>query len=109
MALIFADFERRRSSGGSYTLACCDGLAMDLLASVARELKFEIDLYLVVDGYYGSRNVSESGFIFIEFILFCLVYFTANLKFTSGRKYRSRESEIELAGAESRTLLLVKQ
>lgn len=31
---------------------------MDLLGSVARELKFEIDLYLVVDGYFGSRNVS---------------------------------------------------
>lgn len=58
MALIFADFERRKTSGIFYTLACCDGLAMDLLGSVARELKFEIDLYLVVDGYFGSRNVS---------------------------------------------------
>ena len=45
-------------SGGSFFLACCDGLAMDLLISMARELKFEIDLFIVPDGYFGSRSVS---------------------------------------------------
>ncbi len=67
--MLFAEFESRRGSG-DYELVCCDGLAMDLLASVARELKFEIDLFLVPDGYYGSKNVSDSGF----YLFTCVLY-----------------------------------
>ena len=55
--MIFAEHDRGKYGGSSYQLACCDGLAMDLLLSISRELKFEIDLYLVPDGYFGSRSV----------------------------------------------------
>ncbi|XP_035710372.1 uncharacterized protein LOC118436410 isoform X2 [Folsomia candida] len=61
LAVLFAEFESTRGlSPPAYELACCDGLAMDLLASVARELKFEIDLFLVPDGYFGSKNLDGS-------------------------------------------------
>ena len=56
--MIFADYVRGNSESSQYKLACCDGLAMDLLTSVSRELKFEIDLFLVPDGYFGELSVS---------------------------------------------------
>ena len=55
--MLFADFDAGRVNSG-YEVVCCDGLAMDLLASVGRELKFEIDLFLIPDGYFGSKTVS---------------------------------------------------
>jgi len=57
LAVIFAEYDQGNLEGTSYKLACCDGLAMDLLASISRELKFEIDLFLVPDGYFGARLV----------------------------------------------------
>lgn len=56
LAIAFAQWESGRLNPDLYDIACCDGLAMDLLSSVARELKFEIDLFLVPDGYFGLRN-----------------------------------------------------
>ncbi|GBP15073.1 Glutamate receptor ionotropic, NMDA 3A [Eumeta japonica] len=35
---------------------CCYGLAMDLLENIAQELEFDFHLYLVEDGFYGSRK-----------------------------------------------------
>ncbi|XP_059470135.1 glutamate receptor ionotropic, NMDA 3A-like isoform X2 [Neocloeon triangulifer] len=38
---------------------CCYGLSMDLLENVAQELEFDFHLYLVSDGFYGSRVWSK--------------------------------------------------
>lgn len=43
--------------GKTYTVMCCSGIAIDLLNSVARDLNFDYDLYLVADGLFGvPRN-----------------------------------------------------
>jgi hypothetical protein len=69
LAVIFAEHDRGSIGGSSYQLACCDGLAMDLLISISRELKFEIDLYLVPDGYFGSRSVSQPSLWTLYFVV----------------------------------------
>lgn len=42
-----------------YRTNCCYGLAMDLLENIARELQFDFRLYIVADGFFGTR-VSDS-------------------------------------------------
>lgn len=34
---------------------------MDLLENVAEELEFDFQLYIVADGLFGSKTVTESG------------------------------------------------
>lgn len=36
---------------------CCYGFAMDLLENIAQELEFDFHLYIVEDGFYGSRKL----------------------------------------------------
>ena len=52
---IFIDFNSgsRQMEGTQYTVSCCSGIAIDLLNSMARDLHFEYDLYLVADGLFG--------------------------------------------------------
>ncbi|KAJ3643371.1 hypothetical protein Zmor_026086 [Zophobas morio] len=41
-----------------YRTQCCYGLSMDLLENVAQELEFDFRLYIVADGFFGSKLVS---------------------------------------------------
>lgn len=40
---------------------CCYGLSMDLLENVAEELEFDFQLYIVADGLFGTKTISENG------------------------------------------------
>ncbi|XP_071050043.1 uncharacterized protein [Onthophagus taurus] len=42
-----------------YRTNCCYGLSMDLLENVAQELEFDFRLYIVADGYFGSRIITK--------------------------------------------------
>lgn len=39
-----------------YRTNCCYGLSMDLLENIAQELEFDFRLYIVADGYFGSKS-----------------------------------------------------
>lgn len=63
LAAIFADYNMALSKGLpggnksgplAYNVTCCSGIAMELLASVARDLVFDVDLYVVADGVFGT-------------------------------------------------------
>ncbi|XP_053206425.1 uncharacterized protein LOC128390693 isoform X2 [Panonychus citri] len=59
LVYIFTDFNSdvRFLEGKSYTVVCCSGIAIDLLNTVARDLNFDYNLYLVADGLFGiPRN-----------------------------------------------------
>lgn len=56
MVSIFTDFHSSRGSvleGQSYQVVCCSGISIDLLNSIARDLNFDYDLYIVADGLFG--------------------------------------------------------
>ncbi|XP_044268937.1 uncharacterized protein LOC123014091 isoform X4 [Tribolium madens] len=38
-----------------YRTNCCYGLSMDLLENIAQELEFDFRLYIVADGFFGSK------------------------------------------------------
>ncbi|XP_025835326.1 glutamate receptor ionotropic, NMDA 3A-like, partial [Agrilus planipennis] len=42
-----------------YRTNCCYGLSMDLLENIAHELEFDFHLYIVADGLFGSKVVSD--------------------------------------------------
>ncbi|KAJ8976794.1 hypothetical protein NQ317_014137 [Molorchus minor] len=42
-----------------YRTNCCYGLSMDLLENIAQELEFDFRLYIVADGLFGSRTVTN--------------------------------------------------
>ncbi|UYV76114.1 hypothetical protein LAZ67_13002577, partial [Cordylochernes scorpioides] len=47
---------RNRHPSPRYNATCCAGIAIDLLNSVARDLAFDFDLYLVADGSFGANR-----------------------------------------------------
>lgn len=55
---ILADFTTGSGAleGAEYNVTCCAGVAIDLLRSLADDLRFEVDLYLVNDGLFGSKR-----------------------------------------------------
>ncbi|XP_068898087.1 uncharacterized protein [Tenebrio molitor] len=42
-----------------YRTNCCYGLSMDLLENIAQELEFDFRLYIVADGFFGSKLVDR--------------------------------------------------
>lgn len=42
-----------------YRTNCCYGLSMDLLENIAQELEFDFRLYIVADGFFGSRTIKN--------------------------------------------------
>ncbi|XP_067136864.1 glutamate receptor ionotropic, NMDA 3A-like isoform X2 [Centruroides vittatus] len=53
---ILANYKAEKSEGSTYNVTCCSGISIDLLESVARDLKFDFDVYLVADGVFGSNR-----------------------------------------------------
>lgn len=50
-------FPTAKPSFSKMATHCCYGLAMDLLENIAQELEFDFHLYIVEDGFYGSRKL----------------------------------------------------
>ncbi|XP_070564372.1 glutamate receptor ionotropic, NMDA 3A-like [Ptychodera flava] len=44
----------------SYHAYCCSGMAYDILESLARDMNFDYDLYIVADGSFGSKEHESS-------------------------------------------------
>ncbi|XP_064476798.1 glutamate receptor ionotropic, NMDA 3B-like [Ornithodoros turicata] len=49
-----ADYRRGVGEGIIYNISCCAGMAVDLLAALARDLAFDFDMYLAADGTFGT-------------------------------------------------------
>lgn len=45
-----------RVASRPYEKRCCEGLCIDLLKSLASELQFDYQLYIVPDGQYGAYD-----------------------------------------------------
>ncbi|XP_054717005.1 LOW QUALITY PROTEIN: glutamate receptor ionotropic, NMDA 3A-like [Uloborus diversus] len=57
LSRLFADFYSvRELEGVEYNISCCAGMAIDLLKVLAKDLCFAFDLYLVADGFFGTRR-----------------------------------------------------
>ncbi|KAG8198828.1 hypothetical protein JTE90_007130 [Oedothorax gibbosus] len=57
LSRLFADFRGQRVlEGTEYNVSCCAGISMDLMQSLAEDLHFSFDLYLVADGFFGTKR-----------------------------------------------------
>ncbi|CAN8004191.1 unnamed protein product [Ixodes hexagonus] len=70
LAALFAHYHR---TGGhtphpGYNVTCCAGITIDLLKSLARDLSFDFDLYLVADGSFGTDRGGRWGGITADLI-----------------------------------------
>lgn len=93
LVYIFTDFNSKVHylEGRRYTVECCSGIAIDLLNSVASDLNFDYNLYLVADGLFGvPRNGGQwdgitadlvSGAAHIAFSAFSVTSGRVNVSF----------------------------
>ncbi|XP_035218245.1 glutamate receptor ionotropic, NMDA 3A-like [Stegodyphus dumicola] len=57
LSRLFSDYHSGRAlEGVEYNISCCAGIAIDLMSSLADDLCFAFDLYLVADGLFGTRR-----------------------------------------------------
>ncbi|GFR13691.1 glutamate receptor ionotropic, NMDA 2A [Trichonephila clavata] len=57
LSRVFSDYHsRRRLEGVEYNISCCAGISIDLLRTLSEDLNFGFDLYLVADGYFGTKR-----------------------------------------------------
>ncbi|KAK8772502.1 hypothetical protein V5799_024254, partial [Amblyomma americanum] len=70
LAALFAHYHRTKGTTRHplYNVTCCAGIAMDLLTSLARDLAFDFDLYLVADGSFGTDRGGKWGGITADLI-----------------------------------------
>ncbi|XP_072141381.1 glutamate receptor ionotropic, NMDA 1-like [Dermacentor andersoni] len=70
LAALFAHYHLTRGATRHplYNVTCCAGIAMDLLTSLARDLAFDFDLYLVADGSFGTDRGGKWGGITADLI-----------------------------------------
>ncbi|KAL1481321.1 hypothetical protein MTO96_015755 [Rhipicephalus appendiculatus] len=70
LAALFAHYHQTRGATRHplYNVTCCAGIAMDLLTSLARDLAFDFDLYLVADGSFGTDRGGKWGGITADLI-----------------------------------------
>ncbi|KAL3243367.1 hypothetical protein MRX96_020580 [Rhipicephalus microplus] len=70
LAALFAHYHQTRGAARHplYNVTCCAGIAMDLLTSLARDLAFDFDLYLVADGSFGTDRGGKWGGITADLI-----------------------------------------
>lgn len=55
VGLILIDFyESIQSPDREYSVNCCEGLSIDILQSLALDLGFDYQLYVVPDGKFGA-------------------------------------------------------
>lgn len=62
LVAIFTDFNSkvRYQEGRSYVVMCCEGIAIDLLNSISRDLHFDYEMYLVADGLFGVPRAGNN-------------------------------------------------
>lgn len=59
MLLLFSDFYKGvKDPDRLYSVSCCEGLSIDVLHSLASELGFEYQLYIVPDGKFGAFDAT---------------------------------------------------
>nr|XP_042907088.1 glutamate receptor ionotropic, NMDA 3A isoform X1 [Parasteatoda tepidariorum] len=57
LSRIFSDYRAGRLLEYiDYNITCCAGISIDLLISLSEDLGFTFDLYLVADGFFGTRR-----------------------------------------------------
>lgn len=49
----------RYFEGKTYFVKCCEGISIDLLNSISRDLHFSYEMYLVADGLFGLPRQNE--------------------------------------------------
>lgn len=55
---MFTDFDiGLNNPERGYNVACCEGLAMDVLQSLATDLNFDFNLYISPDGTFGAYDL----------------------------------------------------
>lgn len=61
LVAVFTDFNSkiRYFEGKTYIVKCCEGISVDLLNSISRDLHFSYEMYLVADGLFGLPRQSE--------------------------------------------------
>ncbi|GIX68343.1 glutamate receptor subunit 3A, putative [Caerostris darwini] len=60
LSRIFSDYHgHRHLEGLEYNISCCAGISIDLLRTLSVDLNFAFDLYLVADGFFGTRRGNQ--------------------------------------------------
>ncbi|XP_055950590.1 glutamate receptor ionotropic, NMDA 3A-like [Argiope bruennichi] len=60
LSRLFSDYHGSRLLEGlEYNVSCCAGISIDLLKTLSADLNFAFDLYLVADGYFGTKRGSR--------------------------------------------------